>query len=139
MCKMLWRLPTPLRTLLATASILRNQARCSSTSRADDPLRILFCGSDRFSIASLDALVHAKNRVPGLIEEIHVAHRPAKPTGRGLKTLREGSLAPVFSCVALIRFLCGRIGFMFVWWGCVVATALFVNTASFILTGPAVK
>ena len=112
---MLWSLPTPLRSLLATTSLLRAQARClsassgsGSSSGAEDPLRILFCGSDRFSIASLDALVTAKQRVPGLIEDIHVAHRPAKPTGRGLKTLKEGSLAPAF-------FLLGVHG-RFVWW-----------------------
>lgn len=93
---MLWRLPPPVRCLSATNSLLRAQGRClstssSSSSLAHDPLRILFCGSDRFSIASLDALVHAQHTVPGLIDEIHVAHRPAKPTGRGLKTLKEGS------------------------------------------------
>jgi methionyl-tRNA formyltransferase len=87
---MLWSLPPPLRSLLATTFLSRNQTRTLS-SRAEEPLRILFLGSDRFSIASLDALVHAKQRVPSLIEEIHVAHRPAKPTGRGLRTLREGN------------------------------------------------
>ncbi|KAF3007751.1 Methionyl-tRNA formyltransferase [Curvularia kusanoi] len=71
------------------------------TSLADDPLRILFCGSDRFSIASLDALVHAKHTVPGLIDEIHVAHRPAKPTGRGLKTLKEVPIRAAASALSL--------------------------------------
>ena len=56
------------------------------------PLRILFCGSDAFSIASLTALNEAKNSVPGLIESIDVVHRPAKRTGRGLKVLTEGML-----------------------------------------------
>ena len=113
---MLWSLPTPLRSLLATTSLLRAQARCLSASSgsgsgAEEPLRILFCGSDRFSIASLDALVTAKHRVPGLIEDIHVAHRPAKPTGRGLKTLKEGSLAPAFFCSECMGFSCGGSGF----------------------------
>jgi len=40
----------------------------------------------------LHALVRAKRRVPGLIDSIDVVHRPAKPTGRGLKTLTEGSV-----------------------------------------------
>ena len=111
---MLWSLPTPLRSLLATTALLRTQARslsASSGSGAQDPLRILFCGSDRFSIASLDALVRAKHRVPGLIEDIHVAHRPAKPTDRGLKTLKEGSLAPAFFCSESMGFSCGGSGF----------------------------
>ncbi|KAH6875296.1 methionyl-tRNA formyltransferase [Alternaria rosae] len=84
---MIWRLRSPVRSLIATSP-----CRCSSTSapaRTSEPLRILFCGSDVFSIASLRAVVDAKRHVPGLIESIDVIHRPAKPTGRGLKTLRE--------------------------------------------------
>ncbi|KAF1835086.1 Formyltransferase [Decorospora gaudefroyi] len=53
------------------------------------PLRILFCGSDDFSIASLRALVEAKRDAPDLIQSIDVLHRPAKPAGRGRRTLRE--------------------------------------------------
>ncbi|CAN9137145.1 unnamed protein product [Alternaria alternata] len=66
--------------------------RYSSTTvpaRTSEPLRILFCGSDNFSIASLRAVADAKRHVPKLIESIDVVHRPAKPTGRGLKKLRE--------------------------------------------------
>ncbi|KAI4960066.1 hypothetical protein J4E86_001685 [Alternaria arbusti] len=84
---MIWRLRSPVRSLIATPP-----CRCSSTSapaRTSEPLRILFCGSDAFSIASLRAVADAKRHVPGLIESIDVIHRPAKPTGRGLKTLRE--------------------------------------------------
>lgn len=69
---------------------LHIQRRTLTTSLPPHPLRILFCGSDHFSIASLEALVAAQRQVPGLIGEIHVAHRPAKPVGRGLKVLREG-------------------------------------------------
>ncbi|KAF1922055.1 formyl transferase [Ampelomyces quisqualis] len=58
------------------------------------PLSILFCGSDHFSIASLRALLEARREDPRLIQSIHVVHRPAKPTGRGLKTLREVPIAP---------------------------------------------
>ncbi|KAI4658883.1 uncharacterized protein J4E79_006643 [Alternaria viburni] len=84
---MIWRLRSPVRSLIATPP-----CRCSSTSspaRTSEPLRILFCGSDAFSIASLRAVADAKRHVPGLIESIDVIHRPPKPTGRGLKTLRE--------------------------------------------------
>lgn len=55
-----------------------------------DPLRILFCGSDEFSCVSLSALhrEHVRNR--GLVEALDVMVLPAKPTGRGLRRLREG-------------------------------------------------
>ncbi|KAJ4331832.1 Methionyl-tRNA formyltransferase [Ascochyta clinopodiicola] len=81
---MLWRLPAPVRSLL-----LASRRPYATLPRDADPLKVLFCGSDDFSITSLRALDDARRRVPGLIDEIHVAHRPAKPTGRGLTTLRE--------------------------------------------------
>ncbi|KAL4881461.1 formyl transferase [Aspergillus karnatakaensis] len=59
------------------------------TTQAYDPLRILFCGSDDFSIASLKAL-HAEHvKQPGRIASIDVACRPGKRVGRGLKQLRQ--------------------------------------------------
>ncbi|EOA92169.1 uncharacterized protein SETTUDRAFT_86942 [Exserohilum turcica Et28A] len=83
---MLRRLPGLARPLL---SPWRRHYTAATTPAADArPLRILFCGSDAFSIASLRALVHVQHGVPRLIDSIHVLHRPAKPTGRGLKTLR---------------------------------------------------
>lgn len=59
--------------------------------RVHDPLRILFCGSDDFSTASLKAL-HKLYQDEGsnVIASIDVALRPAKPFGRGLKKYREG-------------------------------------------------
>lgn len=64
--------------------------RSFSTKKPFDPLRILFCGSDQFSAASLQALhvEHATN--PNIIQSLHVVCKKPKPTGRGLKTLREG-------------------------------------------------
>jgi methionyl-tRNA formyltransferase len=68
------------------------------------PLRILFCGSDEFSCASLRALdavrrgSKAKGAVsspspspppPPLVESIEVVVRPGKRTGRGLRTVRH--------------------------------------------------
>lgn len=55
------------------------------------PLRILFCGSDHFSIKSLEALQNERVADPDFIESIDVVCRPGKWTGRGLKTIREGS------------------------------------------------
>ena len=100
---MLWKLPAPVRSL-----ILSNCRRYSSTSSdttTREPLRILFCGSDDFSIASLRKLLHAQRDAPGLIESIDVVHRPAKPTGRGLKELRQGKRShpfhPFIHCATL--------------------------------------
>lgn len=94
---MLWRLPASVRSFLEPASracscFSRSSSRSFSSSSGASvaPLRILFCGSDDFSIASLRALFRAQRETPNLIESIDVAHRPAKATGRGLKTLRQG-------------------------------------------------
>lgn len=66
------------------------QRRCFSTTAARDPLRILFCGSDNFSCASLEAL-HREHVSNGkLIEALDVMVLPPKWAGRGNKELREG-------------------------------------------------
>ena len=57
------------------------------------PLRILFCGSDEFSCESLKALYAEHFRSRKLIRSIDVVVRPAKPTGRGLKEMREGAFS----------------------------------------------
>jgi hypothetical protein len=87
---MLWQLPASVRSL-ALSTCRRYGVTTPTHTQAPEPLRILFCGSDDFSIASLRALTAAKHDLPSLIHSIHVVHRPAKPTGRGLKTLREGT------------------------------------------------
>ena len=69
---------------------LRARRRNYGTSKIADPLKVLFCGSDEFSIASLRALDDARKADESLIESIDVVHRPGKPTGRGLKEIREG-------------------------------------------------
>lgn len=65
-------------------------SRCFST-KPYEPLRILFCGSDEFSIASLKALHEEHLRRPDSIASIDVVCRPGKRVGRGLKKIREGS------------------------------------------------
>lgn len=64
-------------------------AAAKAASSVSDPLRVLFCGSDEFSCASLAALhdEHQQNRA--LIESIDVVVRPGKPMGRGYKTIRD--------------------------------------------------
>ncbi|KAJ0336973.1 hypothetical protein COL26b_009938 [Colletotrichum chrysophilum] len=63
-------------------------------SRKSDPLRILFCGSDEFSCAALNALAAEKKLNPGLIESLDVVVRPGKLTGRGMKQIRQGIPIP---------------------------------------------
>ncbi|KAF4965197.1 hypothetical protein FZEAL_10789 [Fusarium zealandicum] len=66
--------------------------RCFSQGaarQASDPLRILFCGSDEFSCASLKAVYEEHGRNKSLIESLDVMVLPPKRTGRGFKTLRE--------------------------------------------------
>ena len=84
---LLWRLPAPVRSFVRPAS----RRFASSTAAPVAPLRILFCGSDDFSIASLRALCQAQREAPSLIEAIDVVHRPAKPTGRNLKHFHAGT------------------------------------------------
>lgn len=59
---------------------------------ATEPLRILFCGSDEFSCASLRALHKLQADKPKLIRSIDVLVRPGKPAGRGLKRIATGPL-----------------------------------------------
>ncbi|ORY63000.1 formyl transferase [Pseudomassariella vexata] len=54
-----------------------------------DPLRILFCGSDEFSCAALEALDTERMRNPFLIQSIDVVVRPGKGTGRGYKVIQH--------------------------------------------------
>ncbi|KAH8785351.1 formyl transferase, partial [Diaporthe sp. PMI_573] len=57
-----------------------------------EPLRILFCGSDEFSCASLRALHKLQADKPKLIKSIDVLVRPGKPAGRGLRRIATGPL-----------------------------------------------
>lgn len=63
-------------------------------ARRSDPLRILFCGSDDFSCASLRALYDLQQSDPKgkLIKSIDVLVRPGKPAGRGLRRVAAGPL-----------------------------------------------
>ncbi|KAF2709181.1 Formyltransferase [Pleomassaria siparia CBS 279.74] len=80
---MLWRLPVGLRPLVPS------NCHSYSTVATPTPLRILFCGSDDFSIASLRALSRWKRDEPKRVKSIDVVHRPGKRTGRGLKIIKE--------------------------------------------------
>ena len=65
--------------------------RSFATTSNLEPLRILFCGSDDFSIASLRKLYKEHQQDKDLIASIDVVCRPGKPVGRGRKIIREGA------------------------------------------------
>lgn len=54
-----------------------------------DPLRILFCGADDFSIASLRMLWDLSQANQDKVESIDVVCRPDKRVGRGLKKIQQ--------------------------------------------------
>ncbi|ROW09990.1 hypothetical protein VPNG_06527 [Cytospora leucostoma] len=78
----------------ATKSKSRRPRPFIHYARRSDPLRILFCGSDEFSCASLRALHDLKQSDPKgkLIKSIDVLVRPGKPAGRGLRRVAVGPL-----------------------------------------------
>ncbi|KAJ5818372.1 methionyl-tRNA formyltransferase family protein [Penicillium riverlandense] len=71
------------------------------STKAYDPLRILFCGSDDFSIASLKALHAYHLKQPDRIASIDVVCRPGKRVGRGLKKIREVPIKAAASDLSL--------------------------------------
>ncbi|KAL2013779.1 hypothetical protein VTN00DRAFT_1304 [Thermoascus crustaceus] len=75
-------------------------SRCFST-KPYEPLRILFCGSDEFSIASLKALHEEHLKRPDSIASIDVVCRPGKRVGRGLKKIREVPIKDAATKLAL--------------------------------------
>jgi len=64
-------------------------------------LRILFCGSDQFSSASLEALATAQRSEQLPIKSIDVVCRPPKRVGRGLKETREVPIIGVANSLQL--------------------------------------
>ncbi|KAJ5364355.1 uncharacterized protein N7496_010068 [Penicillium cataractarum] len=73
----------------------------SYATRSFDPLRILFCGSDEFSIASLKALHDYRLKHPEKISSIDVVCRPGKRVGRGLKKIREMPIKEAAAALSL--------------------------------------
>ncbi|KAK7931648.1 formyl transferase [Apiospora marii] len=79
----------------ALGQLWRNWRDPQKKKKQSDTLRILFCGSDEFSSASLRALHEEKERNPGLIESIDVVVRPGKRVGRGLKQIQHPPIRQV--------------------------------------------
>lgn len=75
--------------------------RYASETRNFDPLRILFCGSDLFSCASLSALHVLHKNNPEIVKSIDVVCRAPKPVGRGYKELRPREIDSLASELGL--------------------------------------
>jgi hypothetical protein len=70
---------------------IRCRIHAFSTTSATQPLRILFCGSDAYSIACLEPLAQILEHGRHNIASIDVLCRTDKMVGRGYQTLSEGS------------------------------------------------
>lgn len=62
----------------------------TTSGKHSDPLRILFCGTDGISAASLRALGGESRVNGGLVEAVEVVCMPPRRSGRGLKTVVPG-------------------------------------------------
>ncbi|KAI8624860.1 Formyltransferase [Xylariaceae sp. FL1651] len=78
-----------------------HSGRQSAASKVSDPLRVLFCGSDNFSCASLAALHQEHQQNPKLIQSIDVVVRPGKRTGRGHKVFQDPPIRSLASHLGL--------------------------------------
>jgi methionyl-tRNA formyltransferase len=63
--------------------------RKSHSSSTENPLRILFFGSDTFSTTCLDLLCKTKEQEPGLYQTLHVVTKTPARIGRGRKMTNE--------------------------------------------------
>ncbi|KAH0396597.1 Formyltransferase, partial [Aureobasidium melanogenum] len=77
------------RSRVFTHQSCRSPRRYLSSSPQHDPLRVLFCGADEFSIYSLKALDKIREENPDKVASIDVVCRKDKRVGRGLKQIRE--------------------------------------------------
>jgi hypothetical protein len=80
---------------LCCASIRRcgsSKSYLTAKEKQHDPLNILFCGADEFSIYSLRALRELQTKQPEKIARIDVVCRRDKYVGRGLKNIQEGEI-----------------------------------------------
>jgi hypothetical protein len=95
---------TPVTGLISAHRCNPTVARRLQSTTAAKPLRLLFCGSDDFSSASLRAVHQEHLRNPQSIKSIDVLIRPGKPSGRGLKSIREGTYYDILS--SLMSLFC---------------------------------
>ncbi|KAK4496107.1 hypothetical protein PRZ48_012086 [Zasmidium cellare] len=83
---------------LKQRKLTQNVRYLSRQPKPYDPLRVLFCGADEFSIYSLQAVRDLQRRKPECISSIDVVCRPDKRVGRGLKKIQEGAQTKSTTC-----------------------------------------
>ncbi|CUS22939.1 LAQU0S07e03642g1_1 [Lachancea quebecensis] len=71
------------------------------SDNAPTALNVLFFGSDRFSVHSLNALRQLREENPGLINKLQVVTRRAKKCGRNLSQTREVPIVKASSRIGL--------------------------------------
>ncbi|KAG0634835.1 formyl transferase [Tuber brumale] len=76
----------------------------STESPTQEPLRVLFCGSDNFSATSLKALHNEHLSNGDLIRSIDVLTLEDKRSGRGMKTIREVPVKSLAKSLSLPRY-----------------------------------
>ncbi|KAG5972521.1 hypothetical protein E4U58_006446, partial [Claviceps cyperi] len=91
----MFRIFTPVKSRLFVALLSRRPTSTLSTPHAparrlQEPLRILFCGSDDFSCTSLKALHQEMERKAGLVESVEVVVLPNMFKGRGMRYVEDG-------------------------------------------------
>ena len=85
----LWRGQSAVRALTPSRTARRVRWSSTSSPKRHDPLRVLFCGADDFSIYSLRALHALQQSRADKIASIDIVCRPDKRAGRGLKQIQE--------------------------------------------------
>lgn len=78
-----------------------SDVRSYSQHSSSVQLRILFCGSDDFSIASLNALHRYSQESGSIVASIDVAAKTDKRVGRGLKIVRPPPIKPFAQSLGL--------------------------------------
>jgi methionyl-tRNA formyltransferase len=85
----------PLSRLYFQVTFRSSRRSIWTTTKQIDPLKILFCGSEEFSITSLRTIVGLQEKYPHNIQSIDVVCRTDKSVGRGLKTVRQAPIKQV--------------------------------------------
>lgn len=81
--------------VLCRARQITVRRRLATLTVSREPLRILYCGSDDFSVAALRKLNHERIEHPDHIESIDVLCKSPQRVGRGLKKVRQVAIKNV--------------------------------------------
>ncbi|KAK3072241.1 Methionyl-tRNA formyltransferase [Teratosphaeriaceae sp. CCFEE 6253] len=91
----------PGRSIAKTAFLITRDYSVPLNAKTHDPLNILFCGADEFSIYSLRALHSLQRSCPDKVASIDVLCRTDKRVGRGLKRTQHVPIKPIVTELGL--------------------------------------